>query len=65
MLQTINPQTGMVETCREHSPVPRTIYGRGEVVDAREDRNSTRICSRPASRKALIVRSTHTILWPS
>ena len=30
MLQTINPQTGMVETCREHSPVPRTIYGRGE-----------------------------------
>ena len=26
-LQTFSPQTSMAETCREHNPVPRTVYG--------------------------------------
>ena len=27
MLQTLNPQAGMAGICREHSLVPRTVYG--------------------------------------
>lgn len=30
MLPTPNPRAGMAETCRAHSPAPRTAYGRKE-----------------------------------